>query len=325
MAYAYTVSPGDTCNSVATTIGTTPYMISEYNNIPLYGEILSNLPPGITTIMIPTADEFMSVIDNRTSQIMNTFNGALSNYSSILTQRNYESYQEYIKNKVVRPREIAITNRDLYGGRQTQHGIDVPAKDPGYHPLTILVKESGRTIETIILKCIAFNEQRSNRRSLTDTNAGTFINKSGKNPVQLSFTGVFFDIKGQQEKHQFIEKYKTYIEDRQREDFQYFNDYTISIQHQGVLYIGTMQNISFSKQAASNLLYQYNFSFISLRDTTVYDESYVTSGNVIGSEVVAVAPMPITESYQAMLKDPLNTSALKTLNYARSLSMPYAV
>lgn len=72
------------------------------------------------------------------------------------------------------------------------------------------------------------------------------------------------------ERHNFLTKYKTYMEDTRNDKFEYVNQWTQTLFIEGRKYIGFVQSLSFQKASHQPFLYQYSITFVSLDDFQTY-------------------------------------------------------
>ncbi len=164
----------------------------------------------------------------------------------------------------------------MYGGKSAppwySKGLDLP----GYHSAFIEITKTSdnKVVQKLnfILSPSSSSESRSNSQQMTKTNAGWFIQRIGKNPTNLNISGYMMDAKGILEKHTFLENYKQYIEDTKNIRFEYSNPYSVKIRLEGRDFHGYISSISFNKNAQQPYMYQYNITFVILRDKFIYDE-----------------------------------------------------
>ena len=254
---------------VAKYTGVPETILIQMNKHLLYGE---NFSPN-SVIYVPKSSLMQKI---RSEQQIGVLQNSLSQLEEKVT------YAETItRGKYGQPN----TGKDLYsedmsflttqyGGKKAPPWLSTGLEFPGYHNAFIQITNTNDgTITTIpfLVSPSSSSETRSSSQQITKTNAGWFIMRTGKNPTNLNISGYMMDAKDILEKHEFLEKYKKYIEDTRNARLEYINPYTVKIRLEGRDYHGYIQNISFNKAAVQPYLYQYNISFVILSDKMIYD------------------------------------------------------
>lgn len=176
-----------------------------------------------------------------------------------------------------------ITHRTTdYGGKKRPiYALGAGVQYPGYHNGYIeVIDTKNKKLEPIrlffVMSPSAMTDSRVNNVHMIKTAGGYFALRTGPGPITLSISGVMLDVRNQLERHDFINKYKTYLEDTRMSNLEFHNRYTAKVVIEGRQYNGYMQNITFQKSATKQYLYDYNFTFISLSERYVYNPAYAT-------------------------------------------------
>lgn len=144
---------------------------------------------------------------------------------------------------------------------------------PGYKNAFITFKnvKTGETItQSFLVSPSGFNEQRSNITQINKTIAGWFIQRGGRNLINIGLSGYVLDAKGVGERLDFISNYVKYAEDVRNDKYEFVNEWSQTLYVEGIEYKGFIQSISFSKNAMQPFLYQYNLAFIAYTDRQVF-------------------------------------------------------
>jgi len=168
-----------------------------------------------------------------------------------------------------------------YGGKAAPKWKDQAWEMPGYHNCILRFTDlrGGQKIIPFLISPSSFQESRSNTQQMNKTNAGWFLMRTGKNPINISFTGFMLDMKHELERHKFLTNYKTYSEDVKNNNFEYVSQYKTELVIEGRTYYGFIQNISFNKAAIQKFLYQYSISYVALDEKFTYNDKYAVSSN----------------------------------------------
>lgn len=157
---------------------------------------------------------------------------------------------------------------------------------PGYKPAYLTITKDGKVQDNIpfLISPSTFSDSRSASKQVSKTNGGWFIMHSGKNPINLSWNGYMLDMKKQLERHQFLEMYKVYIEDKKNNDMEYENPYSVTFSCEGRSYYGFIQSVSFSKSGMQPYIYQYSISFIATSEKYIFDPKLIDGyGTILNS------------------------------------------
>lgn len=231
----------------------------------------TNIPPD-TVVYIPKGDFLQRMIDKQQYDAARNITNRIEQEFIIAKE-----IADKRKNLEFDITEDLTTLTTQYGGKKAPPWFSEGLELPGYHSAFVQIYN---TVEKRVETTIGFNlspssssEARSNSQQMTKTNAGWFIQRTGKNPTNLTISGYMMDARGILEKHDFLEKYKAYIEDSKNVRFEYSNPYTVKIRLEGRDFYGYIQGISFSRNANQPYLYQYNITFLILNDKMIYDSS----------------------------------------------------
>ncbi|MCX8074103.1 MAG: hypothetical protein N2749_00755 [Clostridia bacterium] len=146
---------------------------------------------------------------------------------------------------------------------------------PGYKNAFITFKnfKTGQTVtQSFLVSPSGFSEQRSNISQINRTIAGWFIQRGGRNLININISGYVLDAKGVGERLDFISNYIRYAEDVRNDNFELINEWEQILYIEGIEYKGYIQSINFSKNSMQPLLYQYNINFIAYSDKQVFYE-----------------------------------------------------
>jgi len=204
----------------------------------------------------------------------------------------------------------------IYEYDETDYGLKEPPywmkdgfKLPGYRNafLSIVSKE---TKEEMVLDFkvspSSYSEARGKLYQQMKTMAGWFIQKLGKNPIEISISGYLLDTATVTERHDFLQKYLDYIEDQKNFSGDYFNKYYTKLTIEGREYVGIVASLSLSKNAAgSPFLYSYGLSFVALKEVKVYD----TENASLDARILAQKDL-VTSVKQNMILPPNTAESL---------------
>ena len=148
-------------------------------------------------------------------------------------------------------------------------------KLPGYQRANIVFKNSKNSGDVVSIPFLvspsSFNDTKSTQQQMNKTSGGWFVMRLGSGMTNLSITGYMLDTVDIRERHRFLSAYNSYIKDRKDDYFEYFNDYSTSINVEGRTYNGYIQSINFQKSAVQQFMYQYSISFVALSESSAYD------------------------------------------------------
>jgi hypothetical protein len=114
----------------------------------------------------------------------------------------------------------------------------------------------------------------STSQQINKTMAGWYIMRTGKNIQQTNLTGYMLDTRYCQERHDFLENYKEYIEDSKNASNEYTNEWSVSLIIEGRKYIGFVQSLGIQKSSIQPFLYQYNITYASVNDFLIYRSAH---------------------------------------------------
>lgn len=230
----------------------------------------SNVPPN-TVVFIPKANYSLSLVSLQQAGVASA---VVSKIKENVKYAIDESKAKIAGNPAYNYDPIPQTN--LYGGKPAltwKSGITLP----GYHNSLIIItdKETGKEADrfTFLVSPSSVTDSRSNNIQTHKTSGGWLAMRGGKSPGSLNLSGHILDTRDHMERHDFIEKYKKYVEDYKNASFEYSNKYSISAWIEGRRYDGVIQNITFSKSANQMFLYNYSISILVLNEIKVYNQS----------------------------------------------------
>lgn len=287
----YTVLAGDDINSIAKKFNTTPEVILRLNS---HIATASSLMPGVK-IKVPNTDynKFNTAADS-TLEIANMFIN-ISNYSekiafkdSVLANNlsiiNFEHQDEIDLDEI---------------GNKKMGWMQNSFKLPGYAPCCLIIDfpNNIRKVIPFLISPSNMTDSRSNGVQTNKTSSGWFIYRLGPNLGELNISGYMLDTKHEMERHSFLQDYKMYVVDKRTESNDIVNENVVSIMIEGTLYTGIITNLTFSKSANQQFLYQYSIRFISFSDRAIYGQEEKSIFSLIGTNrQIAPTSAIVTES-----------------------------
>lgn len=162
---------------------------------------------------------------------------------------------------------------------------------PGYTPASIIISDlsNGGNVMTwgFMISPNGLTAQFVNDIQTNKTMAGYIITRNGPALGNLTLSGVFLDSLYVPERLRFMDFYEQYIESNQNNYMEFVSRYKQTITIEGYTYDGIIQNISISKNANQQFLYQYNISFVVYNKKKVYgtDNNFHISENDMKSDM----------------------------------------
>ena len=219
-----------------------------------------------------------------------------------------------------------ITKSTDYGGKAAPSWASNGFELPGYHNafLSISKKSTGEEILALPFKISpsSFSEARSKLYQLVKTMGGWMVQKLGSNPIEVNLSGYMLDIKGTLERHDFLDSYERYIDDRKNYTSDYYNEYHTKLVVEGREYYGIVAGLNFQKSAANPFIYSYNLSFVALGQKRIYNADYaVLDARILAGE--ATNAFISTNMYiSPTIGNLLNASSIQSNGVGDKLSSP---
>ena len=159
-----------------------------------------------------------------------------------------------------------------------KEGVSFPGYKNAY--LQIVKKDGSERVSIpFAISPSNFNDTRSNLFQTVRTMSGWVVLKLGTEPIAVTISGYMLDCAEKQERHEFLEKYKQYIEDNKNYNHYYYNDYNCTLIIEGREYIGYVSSLTYTKSAERPFLYQYTIQFVALGENK-YDSGSDTQVQV---------------------------------------------
>lgn len=201
---------------------------------------------------------------------------------------------------------VSLTS--LYGGKPYPIWNTGDFVLPGYKNATIefINLDTGNIDDKVgfLISPTSMSEQRGNDIQAEKTLGGWWLFKTGKSIGSLSLSGYVLDTLKVPERAHFLDKYKTYIEDKRNSHNEFYNEWYQVINIEGRLYTGCIQNISTSKSGVQPFLYQYNINFLVLNDKQGH---FVDEGSSLSSDMLdELAGAKLIESHAIAYYNQLN-------------------
>lgn len=242
----------------------------------------TSIPLG-TYLSLPSGTSY-SATNNSETTADNIVNTGLSNLNSLAyVTESLNTYKENLS--YVDPSQISyLTDRSKlslstnYGGKESPEWLYRRMEFPGYHNAFLQFEKIDSSEDPVYIQFLIgpsdFSESRSNIFNTSKTMGGWIAQRSGKNAINIQFSGYMLDIKSQMERHVFLENYKKYVEDEKVEDQTYVNYYRQKFVIEGREYYGHLVSVDFAKSADRQFLYRYNMSFVAYNDKKIYDANW---------------------------------------------------
>lgn len=282
-----------------------------------------------TYLCLPSGTNYIAVNNSNTETDRITSTGA-SNLSSLAyVTESLNLYKENLS--YVNPNQISyLTDRSKvslstnYGGKESPEWLYRRMEFPGYHNAFLYFERLDSSEDPVYIQFLIgpsdFSESRSNLFNSTKTMGGWIAQRSGKNAINIQFSGYMLDIKSQMERHSFLENYKKYVEDEKVEDQTYINHYRQKFVIEGREYYGHLVSVDFAKSADKQFLYRYNMSFVAYNDKKIYDANWaVLDMSLLDAGVVSSAYLPKTVAEVANTLDGIIKKGTAAYDYLTNL------
>lgn len=167
-----------------------------------------------------------------------------------------------------------IENSTLFGGKPYPKWQEGDFSLPGYQnaiiEFTKVSNSSSKFQWGFLISPSSLNIQHGNDIQVNKTMAGWFFSKGGPAVGSISFSGFLLDTLQSPERLRFMDIYYEYIEDKQNNYMEFYNDYKQSVTIEGITYHGLIQNLQLSKSGNQNFMYQYSITMMFYKASTIY-------------------------------------------------------
>lgn len=167
-----------------------------------------------------------------------------------------------------------IENSTLFGGKPYPRWQEGDFSLPGYQNarITFSTVSGERKSYTwgFLVSPSSLNVQHGNDIQVNKTMAGWFLAKGGPAVGSLTISGYMLDTLQSPERLRFMDVYMEYVEDKQNNYMEFYNNYAQSITIEGTTYHGLIQNVQMSKSANQHFMYQYTISMVFYKTNRAY-------------------------------------------------------
>ena len=179
---------------------------------------------------------------------------------------------------------------------------------PGYDRTKLVVTTPKETITIEFLIGVnSVSTSRTNSIVPNKTRGGWFMYRLGPGLMQMSFTGNLLDTMEAAEKANFLEVYKTYVEDQMDSNNHYENTNVISFYAKGYRYMGYITSLQINESSNSMFYASYTIGMIVIKDTNIFSSE--TAKPVPSPVVLTITPLDtVSNSLQSILTTTASTA-----------------
>lgn len=168
----------------------------------------------------------------------------------------------------------SVENSTLFGGKPYPRWQEGDFSLPGYQNATITFTRasdnSAKFQWGFLISPSSLNIQHGNDIQANKTMAGWFLSKGGPSIGTVTISGYLLDTLQSPERLRFMDIYAQYVEDKQNNYMEFYNDYKQSITIEGITYHGLIQSIQMSKSGNQHFIYQYTMTLMFYKTTSAY-------------------------------------------------------
>ena len=180
-----------------------------------------------------------------------------------------------------------VEDSTLFGGKPYPKWQEGDFSFPGYQNARITFTAISSGVKSyawgFLVSPSSLNIQHSNDIQINKTMAGWFLAKGGPSVGSLTVSGYMLDTLQSPERLRFMDIYKSYVEDKQNNYMEFYNNYAQSITIEGTTYHGLIQSVQMSKSGNQHFMYQYTISMVFYKTTNAYainDSVSMTKNNM---------------------------------------------
>ena len=167
-----------------------------------------------------------------------------------------------------------VNDSTLFGGKPYPRWQEGDFSLPGYQNARITFStvsgEKKNYTWGFLVSPSSLNIQHGNDIQVNKTMAGWFFSKGGPTIGNLTISGYMLDTLQSPERLRFMDIYSAYVEDKQNNYMEFYNNYSQSITIEGTTYYGLIQNVQMSKSGNQQFLYQYTISMVFYKTSRAY-------------------------------------------------------
>lgn len=159
-------------------------------------------------------------------------------------------------------------SQDSYGGKPYPLWQQSSFDYPGYYNCTLWFFRNGSKelyVANFIVSPNTLSIQRGSNDQANKTMGGWFVQRTGENPINISFGGYLLDTRDVPEVKTLLEKIENYSNSKRNSVNELYSEWTTELRIDGWEYKGFIQSVSLTKNGQSPYVYQYTIGFVAFK------------------------------------------------------------